>query len=66
MLRLRQPVRGWYWDSMIAAHILNNQAGVSGLKFQTYVHFGVIDYSSEISPYLKSDDKSANGINKNT
>lgn len=63
-VRLRQPVRGWYWDSMIAAHILNNQAGVSGLKFQTYVHFGVIDYSSEISPYLKSDDKSANGINK--
>jgi len=61
--RLRQPVRGWYWDSMLAAHILDNRPGVTGLKFQTYVNFGIVDYSSEISPYLQSEGKSANELN---
>lgn len=63
--RLRQPVIGWEWDSMIAAHILDNRPGISGLKFQGYVQFGIVDYDSEISPYLKSKDgNGANGINQ--
>ncbi len=61
--RLRQPVRGWYWDSMLAAHILDNRPNITGLKFQTYINFGVADYSSDISPYLKSEDKGANALN---
>jgi hypothetical protein len=61
--RLRQPVRGWYWDSMLAAHILDNRPNISGLKFQTYINFGVADYSSDISPYLKSEGKDANELN---
>ena len=52
--RLKQPVVNWKWDSMLAAHILDNRQEITGLKFQTYVNFGIIDYSSEISPYLQS------------
>jgi hypothetical protein len=62
---LETPVRNWVWDSMLAAHIIDNRSGVTGLKFQTYVNFGVIDYSSEISPYLMAvDEKNANSVNR--
>jgi len=65
-VRLKQSVTNWYWDSMIASHILDNRTGISGLKFQTYVNFGVVDYDSEIAPYLHTSDDSlgANGINR--
>lgn len=65
LVRLRQEVQGWYWDSLLAAHILDNRPGVTGLKFQTYVHFGVVDYDSEVSEYLHSNgSKSGNAFNK--
>jgi len=64
-VRLRQEVKGWYWDTMIAAHILDNRPGITSLKFQTYIHQGVPDYDSEISGYLKGkDDKNANSLNR--
>ncbi len=63
-VRLRQPVAGWEWDSMLAAHILDNRSRVTGLKFQTYVRLGVVDYASEISPWLKSGTNDGNAMNK--
>ena len=62
-IRLGVSVENWIWDSMLAAHILDNRTGVTGLKFQTYVNFGVVDYSSEIQPYLEASDDCANSIN---
>lgn len=62
-VRYRTTVQGWEWDSMLAAHILDNRSGITGLKFQVYVHFGVIDYSSHLDDYLKSA-VNANDINK--
>ncbi len=61
--KLKQPVLGWDWDSMVAAHIMDNRQGVTGLKFQTYVNFGVIDYASEVTPYLNSKNDKNNNIN---
>ena len=63
VVRLRQPIQNWVWDSMQAAHILDNRPGVTGLKFQVYVRFGVVDYSSEVELYLKSASKDGNAIN---
>jgi len=63
--KLGVKVKGWHWDSMLAAHILDNRQEITGLKFQTYVQFGIIDYSSEIEPWLKGmDDKDANSMNR--
>lgn len=62
--RLKQPVQNWEWDSMIAAHILDNRESITSLKFQTYVNFGVVDYASEITPYLQATEKGANNINR--
>ena len=61
-VRLRTDTVPWLWDSQIAAHQIDNREGITSLKFQTYVHFGIIDYDSEINPILKAD--SANGMNK--
>lgn len=57
-------VSPWAWDTMQAAHILDNRPGITGLKFQTYVNFGVVDYDSEIEGYLKGDPKNSNSVNK--
>jgi len=62
--RLKQPVVGWEWDSMLATHLLDNRSGITSLKFQTYVNFGVVDYDSEISPYLAGKSKDGNSTNK--
>jgi len=48
-------VQNWCWDTMLAAHVLDNRGHISSLKFQTYANFGIIDYSSEIAPYLRAD-----------
>lgn len=54
-------VQNWQWDSMLAAHILDNRKGITGLKFQTYINFGVLGYDDDVSPYLKG--KKPNAIN---
>jgi len=63
-VRLRTSVNNWAWDSMLATHVLDNRPDICSLKFQTYVNFGVIDYDSEISPYLKSGKKDSNALNR--
>lgn len=66
--RLKTSVEQWVFDTMVASHQLDNRPGVAGLKFQVYVNFGVGDYSSEISKYLKpksgNDQKNANAHNQ--
>ncbi len=58
----KTKVRGWYWDSMIAAHIIDNRTGISGLKFQVFVNFGISDYDSDINPYLHAVRGSFNKV----
>ena len=62
---LNARIRNWKWDSMLAAHVLDNRIGITGLKFQTCVNFGVFDYSSEVDKWLKAEDeKNANSMNR--
>lgn len=56
-VKLPSPVNGWKWCSMLAAHILDNRSGITGLKFQAYVRFGLLDYSSHIEPFLRSSEE---------
>lgn len=63
--KLKIVVSPWVRDTMIVAHIHDNRPGVTGLKFQVYVQFGVVDYASEVAPYLQSvDSTDANSVNK--
>jgi len=42
---LGHGVEGWVWDCMLAAHVLDNRPGITGLKFQAFVRRGVPDWS---------------------
>lgn len=61
--KLGVDVQGWIWDTMLVAHYLDNRKHICGLKFQSYVQFGVPDYSAAVSPYLKSS-KGASDFNR--
>jgi len=47
-------IKNWYWDTMICSHILDNRQGITGLKRQTYLNFGIKGYDDSISKFLKS------------
>jgi len=46
----------WSFDTMLAAHILDNRPKITGLKFQAYVQFGILGYEDYVNSYLKSPD----------
>ena len=47
-------ILGWMWDTMLSAHILHNKQPC-GLKYQTYINFGVLGYDDECAEYLEAD-----------
>ena len=62
-------VRQWVWCSMHAAHVLDNRAWISGLKFQVFVNFGVAGYDEPVQPYIQAPEEEveefgANGYNR--
>lgn len=58
-----RPVRAWHWDTMVAAHVLDNRPGVTSIKFQSYVLLGMPCYNEHIEPFLESPkDKRVNRI----
>lgn len=65
--KLGYSVKGWDWDTMLAAHCVNNRKP-TGLKFQVYVKFGILGYDSEVDRYIDGrepgeDPKSRNAFN---
>jgi len=60
--KLGHGVARWYWDTMLAAHLLDNRPGITSLKFQAYVRLGVAGYEASVAPYLKA--ATANGFNR--
>lgn len=61
--RLKTEINNWLFDTMQAAHILDNRPGITSLKFQAYVNLGITGYDDEVSPYLRTTG-SANNINR--
>jgi DNA polymerase len=58
---LGHGVRGWFWDSMLASHILDNRGHISSLKFQAFVRFGLADYNKVVAHYIEPN---AQGLNR--
>jgi uracil-DNA glycosylase family 4 len=56
----------WFWDCVLSSHVLDNRrGGINSVKYQAMVRFGVGDYSSHISPYLKAkDEQNGNAFNR--
>jgi hypothetical protein len=58
-------IRPWGWDTMICSHVLDNRKGITSIKFQACVRYGIIDYASHLDKWIKSDKKlGANAKNK--
>ncbi len=55
-------VRNWIWDSMQAAHILDNRSLISGLKFQVYAHYGLVGYDDAVGSYMRSHNGGNNRL----
>lgn len=65
---LGKKISGPRWDTMLAAHCLNNRKNV-GLKFQVYKNLGVLGYDEDVDPYITTaspgeDADSANAFNR--
>ncbi len=61
---LRQPIKNWIHDTMLTTHLLDNRPKITGLKIQTYLNFGIIDYASEVEAWIKTKNStSANDMN---
>jgi uracil-DNA glycosylase family 4 len=48
----------WMWDTMIASHLIDNRRSFTGLKFQSYIHFGIDPYDKGVSKFLKAPPNS--------
>jgi hypothetical protein len=58
-------MQNWYWDPMLATHILDNRSDITALKFQAFVQFGVADYDSAVHPFLEAvEKKNGNAVNR--
>ena len=45
--------KGWYWDTMVCSHIVDERAGFTGLDFQTFINWGY-EYGGDISKFKKA------------
>lgn len=52
-VKLGHPVSNWFWDTVIAAHVIDNRPGITSLKFQAFVLLGMESYNSHIESFLK-------------
>lgn len=60
---LKTGVRNWKWDTVQAAHLCDNRHGITSVKFQAFVLFGIADYNNYIEPFLRAkDSRSENRI----
>lgn len=60
---LGHRVRAWAWDTMLAAHVCDNRPGITSVKFQSFVRFGVPIWNEKIEPFLKSKgDEQVNAV----
>lgn len=52
---LKTAGRCWYWDTMLAAHVLDNRGDICSIKFQAFVLLGVEQWDARVKPYMKGE-----------
>ncbi len=61
---LGYKIKNWIGDVLLQQHIIDNRSGITSLKFQIYVHYGIVGYDDTIKKYIKTKDKSSHSFNK--
>lgn len=62
--KLGLRIKNWVWDTMVAAHVIDNQPGITGLKFQSFAMLGQPNYNDHIEPLLSANNKHLNRIHE--
>lgn len=57
-------IKNNYWDSMISQKVMDNRRSSTGLKFQTFVRYGVRPYDQAIKSFLQSKNGEFNTVEK--
>jgi hypothetical protein len=57
-------VRGWAFDGMIGAHVLDNRKGVTSLDFQAFVRLGQPNWKADMADYLEPKEPGGNNPNR--
>lgn len=52
-MKLHTPVRGWQWDTMLAAHVEDQSKHITSLKFQAFVRMGHPKYDTHLEHLLE-------------
>ena len=52
--KLGHGVAEWEWDTMLAAHTIDNRSSISSVKFQALVMLGVEPWDAEIESFIRS------------
>jgi len=54
---LQTETQGWDWCTMTTQHILDDRPETTGLKFQVFVRWGILNYEKSIHKYQSTDDE---------
>lgn len=47
--------RSFFYDTQLATHVLDNRTGITGLKFQCFMRWGIEDYDNLSKQYIKNN-----------
>jgi len=60
--QMKVEPRNFFWDTQLATHVLDSRTGITGLKFQCFLRWGIEEYDALSKKYIKSD-KNNDGFN---
>jgi len=52
-------VENWEWDTMVDAHNLDSRNGITGLKFQSFIRWGIPIYDKSTKPFFQAPDSNS-------
>ena len=56
---LKTEVKGWHFCTQLASYVLDERHKSSGLKFQSFVRWGIPDYDKAAKEYLSAEGSNA-------
>jgi uracil-DNA glycosylase family 4 len=51
---LNAEIKNWYWDTQLAAHVLDDRSGITSLGFQVAMRYGDFTFKNDADPWLKA------------
>lgn len=55
-------VTNWKWDTMVAAHCLDNRPNITSIKFQSFIWLGAEAYDEHVKKFLRAKGAKVNTI----